>query len=83
LDAYLHSTSTKLACRDKSECAKSRDFRPILASLREPGLTPEWVAEAAGIEPQFLISAGGDGFEMHRPENRLASGELAKLDFRG
>jgi hypothetical protein len=36
----------------ETECAKSRDFPPILASLGQPGQTWEWVADQAGIELQ-------------------------------
>jgi hypothetical protein len=38
--------------RDGSECAKSPDFRPILASLAEPGRTHECLAgDAVLIAP--------------------------------
>jgi hypothetical protein len=51
--AISASSPAKRESRDESECAKSRDFRPILASVREPGLTPEWVAGAKGFEPRY------------------------------
>ncbi len=41
----------ELGCGDQVECAKSPDFRPIRASLGEPGRTHEWLAGAGGIEP--------------------------------
>jgi hypothetical protein len=36
---------------DEVECAKSRHFRPILASPGERGRTPDWLAGAGGFEP--------------------------------
>src|SRR5207253_1389460 len=51
LSAISTSSSPKRGSRDESERAKSRDFRAILASLRELGQTDECVAGAGGIEP--------------------------------
>ncbi|WMT77370.1 3-hydroxyacyl-CoA dehydrogenase NAD-binding domain-containing protein [Bradyrhizobium sp. Ash2021] len=41
LSAISPSSSAIRESRDEIECAKSRDFRPILACLGEPGRTPD------------------------------------------
>src|ERR1700732_853063 len=43
----------KADARDGIERAKSRDFRPILASLGKPGRTPEGLAGAKGFGPRY------------------------------
>jgi hypothetical protein len=52
LSAISTSRSANRESGDKIERAKSRDFRPILAFLGEPGRTHEWLAgDAVLIAP--------------------------------
>src|SRR5260221_14785238 len=55
-EAELHDrdwreASAKRESGDQTECAKSRDFRPMLASLGKPARTHKCLAGAGGIEP--------------------------------